>query len=378
MNFGYVFPWDIVGDPAAPDRLAATGVDAIALAASYHSTRAATPFHPAHRVLEVPHSALYLPVRQAAYGPLSPKSPSWTPPDAYLQARDALKSTGLPVHAWTVLTHNTSLGRAHPALTVRNAFGDPYPHALCPSHPDVLDYCANLVSEIIDLGEPDGIILEACGPMGIAHQSVHDKTAGADWTPTQSALLSLCFCTACTPKYPDTLQAHVRAAIDTSPPSMEAALGDLSPQLSALRTTLTTALHTRVIKAAHGHPIRLHASADLWTTGSFSPFPLGQPPGSDQALTGVVAQCWGTDEEASANLADLAGSCRKLGAYATILQPKAPGSEQLARTFTTLTQAGADELHLYHLGLASPHRLIALTNALRLFKSWSSGARRGG
>ncbi|GAA1011216.1 hypothetical protein Aple_058630 [Acrocarpospora pleiomorpha] len=430
MNFGYVFPWDIVGDPAAPERLAATGVDAIALAASYHSTRAATPFHPAHRVLEVPHSALYLPVRRDAYGPLTPKSPSWTPPDAYLQARDALKSTGLPVHAWTVLTHNTSLGRAHPALTVRNAFGDPYPHALCPSHPDVLDYCANLVSEIIDLGEPDGIILEACGPMGIAHQSVHDKTAGADWTPTQSALLSLCFCTACTPKYPDTLQAQVRAAIDTSPPSMEAALGDLTPQLSALRTTLTTTLHTRVIKAAHNHPIRLHASADPWSTGSFSPFPTSnhrtttstpnqqpehrtttsapdqqperrtttsapdqqlerrtttsvpdqQLPGSalfaprrqitdsDQALTGVVAPCWGTDEEASANLTDLAGSCRKLGAYTTILPPKAPDPEQLARTFTTLTQAGANELHLYHLGLASPPRLSALTSALHLLK----------
>ncbi|TMR93926.1 hypothetical protein EJK15_36845, partial [Nonomuraea basaltis] len=63
MNIAYVYPWDVVGDPAAPERLAALGVDAVALAASYHSTRAATPYHPSHRVLDVPYPAFYLPIR---------------------------------------------------------------------------------------------------------------------------------------------------------------------------------------------------------------------------------------------------------------------------------------------------------------------------
>jgi hypothetical protein len=67
VNIAYVYPWDIVGDPAAPERIAALGVTDVALAASYHSTRAATPFHPAHRVLDVPHSAFYLPVRASAW-----------------------------------------------------------------------------------------------------------------------------------------------------------------------------------------------------------------------------------------------------------------------------------------------------------------------
>ncbi|MEV4396135.1 hypothetical protein [Nonomuraea sp. NPDC049607] len=219
MNVAYVYPWDIVGDPSAPARLADLGVDVIALAASYHSTRAATPYHPEHRVLDVPHPAFYLPIRPRAWSRLVPAAPTWTPPDAYLQAQTALRKAGLKVHAWTVLTHNSYLGTRFPDLTVRNAFGDPYPYALCPAHEDVLAYCETLVTEILTLAEPDGLILEACGPMGFGHQSVHEKTSGADWTPTDADLLSLCFCTACAPQYPPGTAARVRTTIDRPQPT---------------------------------------------------------------------------------------------------------------------------------------------------------------
>ncbi|MEV4574592.1 hypothetical protein AB0K16_15165 [Nonomuraea jabiensis] len=219
MNVAYVYPWDIVGDPSAPDRLAGLGVEAVALAASYHSTRAATPYHPSHRVLDVPYPAFYLPIRPSSWSRLVPAAPTWTPEDAYLQARDALKAVGLQVHAWTVLTHNSHLGTANPDLVVRNAFGDPYPYALCPAHQDVLEYCERLVEEILTVGEPDGLILEACGPMGFGHQSVHEKTSGADWTPADSDLLSLCFCTACADRYPAATRDRVRAAIDRTHPT---------------------------------------------------------------------------------------------------------------------------------------------------------------
>ncbi|MFI9597383.1 hypothetical protein [Nonomuraea sp. NPDC052265] len=214
MNVAYVYPWDIVGDPTAPARLAELGVETIALAASYHSTRAATPYHPEHRILDVPHAAFYLPIRPHAWSRLVPAAPTWTPPDAYLQAQTALRQAGLKVHAWIVLTHNSYLGTRFPDLTVRNAFGDPYPYALCPAHEDVLTYCEALVTEILTQAEPDGLILEACGPMGFGHQSVHEKTSGADWTPTDVDLLSLCFCTTCAPHYPPETAATVRTTID--------------------------------------------------------------------------------------------------------------------------------------------------------------------
>ncbi|MGV9303127.1 hypothetical protein ACWDLG_07135 [Nonomuraea sp. NPDC003727] len=399
MRIAYAYPWDIVGDPDAPARLAELGVDAVALAASYHATRAATPFHPEHRVLDVPYSAFYLPVRQAAWGRLVPPNPTWTAPDAFLRARDALRAAGLPVHAWTVLTHSSRLGAAHPDLVVRNAFGDPYPYALCPAHEDVVDYCERLVREIVTVGAPDGIILEACGPMGFGHQSVHEKTAGADWTPVQAALLSLCFCTACESGYQDAgrLRALVRAAIDgaapgsaasgsaalgstdpgstgpgsTGPGSVADALGEQAAHVRERRTGLAGALRARLVAAAReaapGLPIRIHAAPDPWAAGPFAPLPDGDP-----ALDGLVAMCWGTPEEATANLERLsaiAAPGQRLGAYALFLPPKPADPDHLAASFAAFAKAGADELHLYHVGLASPARLTALTVALRLSRS---------
>ena len=48
-SVGYASPWDFVGDPAAAPRAAEMGLDSVAVAASYHATRAGTPLHPEHR-----------------------------------------------------------------------------------------------------------------------------------------------------------------------------------------------------------------------------------------------------------------------------------------------------------------------------------------
>ncbi|MFB4291026.1 hypothetical protein ACBI99_25495 [Nonomuraea sp. ATR24] len=378
MRIAYAYPWDIAGDPAAPDRLAALGVDAVALAASYHSTRAATPFHPAHRILDVPHSAFYLSIRPAAWGRLTPAAPSWTAPDAYLVAQDALRRAGLRVHAWTVLTHNAHLGGAHPDLVVRNAFGDPYPYALCPAFEDVVDYCSRLVHEVLTAGEPDGLILEGCGPMGFSHQGVHEKTSGADY---DADLLSLCFCTACAPGYPEGTQARIRTAIDTpitperpaspspEPPvsPIDAALGPLADEVRAARVSLSASLRTRLIATAHevapNIPITLHANPDPWATGPFAALPTGEPEADV-----LVGNCWGDPAKDAARLSHLRDLCtpgQRVGAYVLALPPRPTDATALAELLTTYAKAGASEIHLYHAGLAGPERLAAMTAALR-------------
>ncbi|MFI6790284.1 hypothetical protein ACIBG4_23465 [Nonomuraea sp. NPDC050383] len=413
MNVAYAYPWDIVGDPAAPERLAALGVEAVALAASYHATRAATPYHPAHRVLDVPHAAFYLPVRPSAWGRLVPKSPSWTTPDAYLQAGDALRAAGLKVHAWTVLTHNSVLGREHPDLVVRNAFGDPYPHALCPAFDDVVDYCERLVREILTVGRPDALILESCGPMGFGHQSIHEKTAGADWDPVDSDLLSLCFCRACADRYPAGTRDHVKAAIDRYPAGtrdhvaaidrypadtrdhvaavdhspapgtrapqtstastptftcVEEALGTLADEVRAVRVDLSASLRRTLVAAARDTapdvPITIHANPDPWATAAFAALPEGEP-GADV----LVANCWGDPATDTARLARLVELCRpgqRVGAYVLGLPPRPADPEAQADLLRAYAKAGASEFHLYHAGLASPHRLSAIQQALRL------------
>ncbi|MDF2710533.1 hypothetical protein AB0C18_07195 [Nonomuraea muscovyensis] len=423
MNVAYAYPWDIVGDPAAPQRLADLGVEAVALAASYHSTRAATPFHPSHRVLDVPHAAFYLPVRPSAWGRLAPLTPTWTAPDAYLRASEALRSAGLQVHAWTVLTHNSALGAAHPDLVVRNAFGDPYPHALCPAFDDVVDYCERLVREVLTVGRPDALILEACGPMGFGHQSIHEKTSGADWTATDADLLSLCFCSACADRYPSGTRDRVRAAIDsaraeghprpddaatapvtetTTPASAQAtaptsanaqasasadaraststdvlatpsvsiedALGPLADEVRAARVGLSTSLRSHLIAVARDTaprvPITVHANPDPWAVGAFAPLPDGEP-GAEV----LVANCWGDPAADSARLARLAELCapgQRVGAYVLGLPPRPADAPALADLLNTYAKAGAAEFHLYHAGLASPRRLAVMAEALRL------------
>lgn len=382
MNVAYAYPWDIVGDPSAASRLADLGVEAVAVAASYHSTRAATPHHPSHRVLDVPHAAFYLPVRPAAWGRLAPLTPTWTAPDAYLRASDALRSAGLRVHAWTVLTHNSALGTAHPDLVVRNAFGDPYPHALCPAFADVLDYCERMVREVLTVGRPDGLILEACGPMGFGHQSMHEKTAGADWTATDMDLLSLCFCSACADRYPRGTRGRVRAAIDdpaepggttgstpqAGTPSIDEALGPFAEEVRAARVDLSASLRRRLLAAARetapNVPITVHANPDPWAVGAFAPLPDGEP-GADV----LVANCWGdpaTDAARLTRLSELCGPGQRVGAYVLGLPPRPADAPALTDLLRAYAEAGAAEFHLYHAGLASPRRLAVMAEALRL------------
>ncbi|MGI5269922.1 hypothetical protein ACQEUU_12290 [Nonomuraea sp. CA-218870] len=401
VNVAYVYPWDVVGDPAAAERIAALGVTTVALAASYHSTRAATPFHPAHRVLDVPHSAFYLPVRPEAWGRLTPAAPTWTSPDAYLLAQSALRATGLRVHAWTVLTHNAHLGAAFPDLVVRNAFGDPYPYALCPSAADVAEYCERLVREVLVAGEPDGLILEGCGPMGFAHQSVHEKTAGAEYDPD---LMSLCFCASCAPRYPADTRTRVRTALDTPTPDtltsdtqpaqakpsasqtnpsanitpssgpgpgpaaypVDVALGPLADDVRAIRVELAASLRRRLITTARqiapGIPITLHANPDPWATGPFAALPTGEP-----SADVLVGNCWGdpaTDAARLTRLADLCTAGQRVGAYVLALPPRPADPAALAELLALYAKAGASEFHLYHAGLAGPRRLSAMRQAL--------------
>lgn len=366
----YVYPWDVAGDPAAAERIAALGVDAVALAAAYHSVRAATPFHPEHRVVDAHHAALYLPVRGEAWAGsrLVPGTPGWMPtPDSFREARDALRAVGLPVHAWTVLTHNTRLGHAHPDLAVRNAFGDPYPYALCPSSAEVRTYCVTLVREVLALGEPDGLVLEACGPLGLGHGGHHEKTAGADWDASVDRLLSWCFCAACLARYeaaglvPSRLRHQVRRAVDEGTPLPPA----LMSTLREIRTALTADLRREVLGAASGPaPVTLHASADPWATGPFATIAGDDVPPPVDAL---VASAWTSADQGAAALTalrPLAAPATRLAAYVPALPPRPADPEALAAEWTTCLAAGADELHLYHAGLASQARLAAIRTAL--------------
>ncbi|WP_046468802.1 hypothetical protein [Allosalinactinospora lopnorensis] len=377
MSTVYAYPWDVVGDPGAADRLAGLKADTVAVAASYHTVRAATPQHPDHRMVQARSAACYVPVRPSAWqgSRLVPAEPDWVPgPDPFGAARDALHAAGTPVHAWVVLTHNSLLGTANEDLVVRNAFGDRYTYALCPSAPDVVDYCERLVSEVMTVGAPDGLILEACGPLGARHGGHHEKTEGADWTPVQLDLLSLCFCAACLELYrergvdPVELKGRVRDGVDaTEPPeSVDTALGPLAEPVRAIRTGVAADLAARLVARARAvRPdirITMHASADPWATGPFSTAAGGVP-----EVDCLVGNCWIPPDAATEGLAALrrlAPSRTSIGAYVLALPPQPADPEALGALTDRFASAGADEFHMYHGGLASARRLATVSETL--------------
>ncbi|WP_433497383.1 hypothetical protein ACQP1K_20840 [Sphaerimonospora sp. CA-214678] len=396
-NVIYVYPWDIVGDPRAPARLRSLGVDSVALAATYHATRAATPLHPAHRLVDARYAACYVPVREEAWkdARLVPAVPAeWTASaDPFGEAAAALRAEGLPVHAWTVLTHNSLLGSADPGLVVVNAFGEPYPYALCPASQEVRDYCHTLVGEIVELGEPDGLILEACGALGLRHAGLHEKTDGADWSPVQIALLSLCFCRTCRTRYESAgvdvseLTSRVRAGVDrasgSAPASVEEALGDLAQAVRTLRTGLARELRdpltARIRSARPGMPLALHADADPWATGSFATVSTSGTVDADL----LIGNCWNDPEADMAGLralrrlgepnrpdapyrpAEPGRLGPRIGAYVLALPPRPADGAALSRLAGGYRAAGADEIHWYHGGLVSAARLKAIGQAVR-------------
>ena len=195
---GYAYPWD-VAEPGFMDRVRSAGIDEVAVATSYHSTRAATPWSTTSTAVDASHAALYRPQRDEAWAGrrLRPGTPSWlSDPDPAGTAIARLLSQGLPVSAWVVLNHDSRLGEQQPDVTVLNCFGEGYPWAMCPSRPEVREHAATLTAESVRGLDVSTVVLEACGQLGVVHQCRHEKTDGA-WSPAVVQLLSVCCCDAC-------------------------------------------------------------------------------------------------------------------------------------------------------------------------------------
>lgn len=339
---GHAYPWDVLGDPGFVERTA--GLATVALAAAYHSTRAATPLHPNHQVVDARYAALYRPVSPAWRDRrLRPLAPTWvSAPDSWGAAAAVVRSAGLRVSAWVVLTHNTRLGTEFPDVAVVNCFGDRYPYALCPAWAEVRSYAALLAAEAA--ADADEVSLEACGQLGVTHQSHHDKTDGA-WTPTAQRWLSVCCCGACQRGWvargldvPWVLST-LREAVRTS------GAVPFADELLAVRQESTDRLRAEVLSGLDV-PVTLHAHPDPWVTGA-SP---GLTPTAGADVSALVVPAWPLDS--APVVASAVATGRPVDAYVSVLRE----SSGLADHARGLVTAGATGLAIYHLGLAPSWR----------------------
>lgn len=372
---GYAYPWDVIGDPAFADRARGLGVSKVALAAAYHTTRAATPLHPEHRIVEARSAALYRPVRAEAWADarLVPPPAAWVAADdPYGEAASILAEAGFEVAAWIVLTHSTLLGETAPDLAVVNCWGEPYPYALCARHEDVRRYAEILAAEAVRDTPTTTVILEACGQLGFGHGGHHEKTDGAYDDATQQ-LLSICCCARCREDWagrgldPEATVAALRAATgaDAAGTTVDATALDT---ILASRHAAADELRHRVIAAVREAApdvveIALHAQPDPWATGA-SP---GLSPTTADDVDLVVSFCWPTTEasvETGRRLVQAVDGKAVAAAYVTVLPPTT--EDAFGGHVRALVDAGIDQIHLYHLGLAGADRQHLLAEATKV------------
>ncbi|WP_410675751.1 hypothetical protein [Amycolatopsis sp. cmx-4-68] len=365
---GYAYPWDVL-EPGFAARARELGVDEVAVALSYHSARAATPWSASRTAVVARHAAFYRPVRPQAWGSLRPSTPDWvSSDDSGGDAVRLLNEAGIPAAAWLVLTHNSRLGYEHPDVVVRNCFGEAYPWALCPSQPAVREYAATLTAEAVAGLELSSVILEACGPLGVVHQHQHEKTDGV-WAPAVARLLSICCCGACASSWDRDAEA-VRAQLANEVWRL-IATGDLGvtadnlpPELTQLllrvRQDATDELRAAVLATLPpGTRIVLHGALDPWVTGALP----GLTPSAPDDVDAVVLFGWApaTGAEAVAAARDALPERVAIASYITAVA--AAPVPDIAAYAGELAKAGAAELHLYHLGLAGPGRWSDLGTA---------------
>jgi hypothetical protein len=386
----FLYPWDVVGDPEAADRVAALGVEQVTLASAYHSTRALTPRHPTHRVVTAEYAAvLYPPGEHRWQGrELRPRpAGGWvTAEDAYSVAADALRAAGLDVHTWVVLAHNSRLGAEHPHTSVVNAYGDRYPWAPCIAQPEIRRYLLDLAAEAAVRPGAAGTELESLGWYGLAHLHAHDKTAGLPLGDAAQYLMSLCFCPYCRDGYaefgadPDELAAAVRHGLapawaghgagEAGLPGIAALLGEefaalsLDWRLRTARSLQEQAVAAVRAAAPPGFQVLMHADP--------APYHCGANAGVDPAhilghTDGLVLPCTGGPAVREAMLGPVAphrGPRTVLAANLSVVGGMGGSPATLAADAAHAAALGATELRLYHAGLASDADLAAVRDGL--------------
>lgn len=359
----YVYPWDVIGDGAAAEGIAALGLDHAVVAAFYHATRAVTPRHPRHRIVVAEHSASYLPVG-AAWEQVLPPAQAWVDAeDAFGATAEALAAAGVATHAWVVVDHVDGFDAPH----VVNAYGDVYPWALCPSHDAVLEYAVGLAAVVAARTDAAGVEFEAAGWYGFDHLHEHDKVAGIPLSDDELYLMSLCFCDACRAEYQASgidaarLRSAVRERLDARFAAAEPLIGgladlDVADAVLAMRTRVGNRLREAMVREVRTQrgadfPVLFHASPHPHRSTAFTGLDVAS---FAEGATGLVLNCWNGDPEPVKQTVALSTG-HPPAVYAGLLGVRGMGAhpERSADQAAATAAAGASGVRLYHAGLAS-------------------------
>ena len=192
--FAYAWDFEEVGVAKTLSQLKEIGINTVTLAASYHAGKFLRPKAKVGKIYFPEDGTTYFKTNLERYGKIKPVSNSAYGDGNVLSM--LTKDSDIAVNAWLVLLHNSRLGSANLGSTVKNAFGDSYIYALCPSAPAARAYAVGLAHDVSESYEIDGISIESFGFPPFEHGFHHEMSFVKPnfWL---SSYLGLCFCEFC-------------------------------------------------------------------------------------------------------------------------------------------------------------------------------------
>ena len=194
----YAYPWDLVrlGVERTLKELAAEGIEAIDLAATYHPIDALSPRDGAVRLFSSARGAVHFPARTERYGRIKPSLSTPEVCAVWPEVADRAPALGLAVNSWTVMLYQPWIVDAHPDCARVLPGGDPIGSGVCPANDDVRDYVATLCDDIVDQFEVSMLHLEGLASVSYDYGWLRPRVL-IDVPPLARELLAICFCASC-------------------------------------------------------------------------------------------------------------------------------------------------------------------------------------
>jgi hypothetical protein len=151
----YVFSWALVNEGVddVVQFLSDLGITHVVVASLYHAGYFLHPHDPRRKVHMLEDGVAYFHPTDSFYtdSPIRPKvAELCKQTDWFDRICQRVSDAGMKVGAWTVCLHNTRIGLEHPQCTIQNVYGDSYPHALSPAHPDARAFVRAVVADLAD------------------------------------------------------------------------------------------------------------------------------------------------------------------------------------------------------------------------------------
>ncbi|HUW88381.1 MAG TPA: hypothetical protein VMW30_08420 [Candidatus Paceibacterota bacterium] len=382
----FSYSWDLEenGVSQSINEFREIGINSITLASSYHAGKFLRPKGKNGKIYFPEDGTTYFASDPSRYGSIKPIPNSIFGNGNVLQELTEIKN--FSVNAWLVLFHNSRLGSKNLDSTVRNAFGDPYIYALCPSAPEARNYAIGLTSDLTDNYDVSGISLESIGFPPYEH-GYHHEMSFVKPNKWLTSYLGLCFCEYCVngaeqsgidamglkAKVAWNIDAYLSGEIDFPDDMAEAFwLADVAEDAdlheylvfrSSVVTSLATEIRARVRKEVE---VAIIPSVARPTGGAWYE---GADLSALAKVTGVIEACF-YESSIDRIKADLADTKRRIGGNGKIkgiLRPAFPdliNEKAVFDAVQALHEGGVEDIGFYNYGHIRSQSLNWIANAL--------------